>query len=526
MRIVVELKKDAVPLVVLNNLYKHTQMQQTFSVRMVALVDGVPKVLNLKSALVHFIDHRREMITRATAFDLRKAEARLHLLDGLKIALDNLDAVIKLIRKAKDAVSAREQLIKKFELSLVQAQAILDMRLQRLTGLERDKILEEHKEVRGLIRQLKKILSDKVEVLKIISTELEELALKYGDERRTEIAEATDDIGIEDMIVDEEMVVTVSHEGYIKRNATSLYRQQRRGGRGKTGAGTKGEDFIEHMFVASTHSYLMFFTNRGRVYWRKVHELPQAGRVARGKAIVNLLPLQPGEELSAFLAVREFTKEQFVFFATRAGTVKKTPLMDFSRPRANGIRAINLAGNDELISVRITNGSKEMALSTRNGMLVRFKETDVRSMGRTAGGVRGVTLGKGDVVVSMEVVEAGATLLTVSANGYGKRSKIETYRLVKRGAKGVYTMKVTPKTGQVVGVVQIADVDDDVVLVTDGGKLIRMGVGDIRVIGRQTQGVRLVKVDSGSGEKVASVALVADVDTESMDDQETPEEGD
>ncbi|HIF64289.1 MAG TPA: DNA gyrase subunit A [Deltaproteobacteria bacterium] len=526
MRIVVELKKDAVPLVVLNNLYKHTQMQQTFSVRMVALVDGVPKLLNLKSALVHFIDHRREMVIRATAFDLRKAEARLHILEGLKIALDNLDAVIKLIRKAKDAVTAREQLVDKFELSLVQAQAILDMRLQRLTGLERDKILQEHKEVRALIRRLKKILSDKAEVLKIISTELEELALKYGDERRTEIAEATDDIGIEDMIVDEEMVVTVSHEGYIKRNATSLYRQQRRGGRGKTGAGTKGEDFIEHMFVASTHSYLMFFTNRGRVYWRKVHELPQAGRVARGKAIVNLLPLQPGEELSAFLAVREFTKDQFVFFATRAGTVKKTPLMDFSRPRTNGIRAINLVGKDELISVRITNGSKEMALSTRNGMLVRFKETDVRSMGRTAGGVRGATLGKGDVVVSMEVVEAGATLLTVSANGYGKRSKIETYRLVKRGAKGVYTMKVTPKTGQVVGVVQIADVDDDVVLVTDGGKLIRMGVGDIRVIGRQTQGVRLVKVDSGGGEKVASVALVAEVDTESMADIETPEEGD
>ncbi len=510
MRIVVELKRDAVPMVVLNNLYKHTSMQESFGVIMLALVGGRPRLLNLKEILEQFLLHRKEIIRRATAFDLRKAEARLHILDGLKIALDHLDAVIKLIRAAKDAAIAKAGLVTKFDLSEIQAQAILDMRLQRLTGLERDRILAEHKEVSKLIKGLRRILADEREVDKIIDAEMEALVKQYGDERRTEIAPDATDISIEDMIVDEDMVVTVSHDGYIKRNATTLYRQQRRGGRGKMSAGTKGEDFVAHMFVASTHSYILFFTNRGRVYWRKVHELPQAGRAARGKAIVNLLPLEPGETLSAFLPVREFTDGRFVLFATANGTVKKTSLMDYSRPRVNGIIAIKLDKTDELISVRLTDGNQQVALSTRRGMLVRFEETEARPMGRGAAGVRGAKLEKGDGVVSMEVVQPGALLLTVSEKGYGKRSPIDDYRLVHRGGKGVRTMKVTAKTGPVVGVLQIREDDQDIMLVTDGGKLIRIPAAGVRVIGRNTQGVRLVRVESDGSESVVSVAPVAE----------------
>jgi len=517
MRIVVELKRDAVPMVVLNNLYKHTPMQESFGVIMLALVGGRPRLLNLKEMLEQFLLHRKDIITRATAFDLRKAEARLHILDGLKIALDNLDAVIKLIRAAKDAPTAKAGLVKNFELSEIQAQAILDMRLQRLTGLERDKILAEHKEVSALIKRLRKILADEREIYKIIDSEMGALVKQYGDQRRTEIAGDASDISIEDMIVDEDMVVTVSHDGYIKRNAATLYRQQRRGGRGKISAGTKGEDFVAHMFVASTHSYILFFTNRGRVYWKKVHELPQAGRAARGKAIVNLLPLEPGETLSAFLPVREFAEGRYVLFATANGTVKKTALMDYSRPRVNGIIAIKLDKNDELISVRLTDGNQQVALSTRKGMLVRFEETEVRPMGRGAAGVRGAKLEKGDGVVSMEVVQPGALLLTVSEKGYGKRSPIDDYRLVHRGAKGVRTMKVTAKTGPVVGVLQIREDDQDIMLVTDGGKLIRIPAGGVRVIGRNTQGVRLVKVDGSSSEAVVSVAPIAEKETPTED---------
>jgi len=510
MRIVIELKKDAVPLVVLNTLYKHTPMQESFGVIMLALVEGRPRLLNLKELLEQFVLHRKEIVKRATIFDLRKAEQRLHILDGLKIALDNLDAVIALIRKAKDAPTAKAGLMSKFGLTDVQAQAILDMRLQRLTGLERDKILAEHKEVTKLIKRLREILADEREVLKIIDGELEALVKQFGDERRTQLLEDATDISIEDMIVDEDMVVTVSHEGYIKRNAASLYRQQRRGGRGKIGAGTKGEDFVAHMFVATTHSYILFFTNRGRVYWKKVHELPQAGRAARGKAIVNVLALGPGEALSAFLPVREFSEGRFVLFATRKGTVKKTSLMDYSRPRANGIIAIGLDDDDELISVRLTDGNQQVALSTRQGMLVRFNESECRPMGRSAGGVRGTKLRKDDTVVSMEVVQPGSSLLTVSEKGYGKRSPIDDYRLVHRGATGVRTMKVTAKTGPVVGVLQILDEDQDVVLVTDGGKLIRIPAADIRVIGRNTQGVRLVKLGEDGMESVVSVAPIAE----------------
>jgi len=509
MRIVIELKKDAIAEVVLNNLWKHTPMQDSFGVIMLALVDNRPRLLDLKQRLHLFIEHRKEIVTRATTFDLRKAEARLHILEGLKIALDHLDAVIRLIRAAKDVESAREGLMSQFGLTELQAQAILDMRLQRLTGLERDKIVQEYEETLALIRRLREILADEREVLKIIAADLAALRSTYADERRTEIVEAASEIAIEDMIVEEDMVVTVSHDGYIKRNPVSFYRQQRRGGRGKIGASTKGDDFVEHMFVASTHSYVLFFTNSGRVYWKKVHELPLAGRAARGKAIVNLLALGPGEALSAFLPVREFVENRYVVFATARGVVKKTDLMEYSRPRASGIIAIHLDPEDELIRVALTDGTQQIALSTSHGLLVRFDETEVRPMGRGATGVRGANLRDDDRVVSMEIVEPGASLLTVSANGYGKRTPIDEYRLVHRGAKGVITMNVTDRTGPVVGVLQVSRDDDEIMLVTNAGKMIRLSVGEIRQTGRAAQGVRLVNLGDDGAELVASVAPVA-----------------
>ena len=511
-RVVIELKKDAIPLVVLNNLFKHTPMQESFGVIMLALVDGRPRLLDVKGMITCFLDHRKEIITRATAFDLRKADARLHILDGLKIALDKLDAVIKLIRKAKDAPTAKDGLVKRFKLSEAQSQAILEMRLQRLTGLERGKILEEHKQTKALIRKLKKILADEREVMRIIAGELESLVKQYGDKRRTEIVDATTEISVEDMIAEEDMVVTVSHEGYVKRTPVSQYTAQKRGGKGRIGARTRGDDFVEKMFVASTHDYLLFFTSIGRVYWKKVHELPLATGRARGKAIVNLLALGPGETLSAFLAVREFSGDAAVVFATAKGIVKKTPLADYSRPRTAGIIAINLGKDDRLIDVRLTDGTTQLALSTRAGMVVRFREAEVRSMGRAAAGVKGARLAKDDEVVSMEVVSPDETLLTISENGYGKRSRVKDYRLVRRSAKGVITMKVTRKTGPVVGVLKIVSDDDEFIAVTNGGKLIRTSANDIRVMGRNTQGVRLVKLESedGTAEHVASVALVAD----------------
>jgi DNA gyrase subunit A len=509
MRIVIELKRDAIAEVVLNNLWKHTPMQESFGVILLALVDNRPRLLDLKQLLQLFIDYRKEIVTRATAFDLRKAEARLHILEGLKIALDNLDAIIELIRAATDVESAKRGLMSSFSLSEIQAQAILDMRLQRLTGLERDKIIQEYEETRALIKRLREILGDEREILKIISADLAALKEAYGDARRTQIVDAASEIALEDMIAEEDMVVTVSHEGYIKRNAASEYRQQRRGGRGKIGATTKGDDFVEHMFVASTHSYVLFFTNRGRVYWKKVHELPLAGRAARGKAIVNLLALAPGEALSAFLPVREFVEGRYVVFATARGLVKKTVLMEYSRPRATGIIAINLDEDDELIAVRLTEGAQQIALSTRQGLLVRFEEDEVRAMGRSATGVRGANLRDDDRVVSMEIVEPGASLLTVSENGYGKRTPIDEYRLVHRGAKGVITMNVTERTGPVVGVLQVAQDDDEIMLVTNAGKMIRISVGEIRQTGRAAQGVRLVQLGDDETEQVVSVAPVA-----------------
>ena len=478
---------------------------------MLAIVDGRPKLLSLKDALQVFLKHRREVVVRRTVYDLRKAEERLHILAGLKIAIEHLDEAIGIIRSAVDPATARQRLMATFALSQLQAQAILDMRLQRLTGLERDKIVEEYAETEKAIVRYRAILADEREVAKIIGDELRALREKYGDERRTRIVDEATAISVEDLIVEEDMVVTISHEGYIKRNAVALYRAQRRGGRGRIGASTREEDFVEHLFVASTHSYLLFFTTSGKVFWLKVHEIPQAGRAARGRSITNVLSLQPEEKLSAFLPVREFQEGRYVLFATRRGLVKKTDLMQYASPRPSGIIAIALEEGDEVIGVRLTDGSREAILSTRDGQAIRFKEDEARSMGRDTYGVRGMKLDAGDEVVSLDLVEPGATLLAVSENGYGKRTEMEEYRLTRRGGKGIITMKTTDKTGRVIGVRMVTD-DDQIMLVTSGGKVIRLRVNEIRVIGRNTQGVRLIGLEEG--ERVASVARLAEREDE------------
>ena len=511
MRIVVELKRDAVPEVVINQLYKHTALQESFGVNMLAIADGRPKILSLKDALKAFLDHRKEVVTRRTAYDLRKAEERLHILAGLKIALDHLDRVIKLIRESKDPKTAKEGLMASFGLSEIQAHAILDMRLQRLTGLEREKVLSEHQETTALINKLQGILADETAIYRIIVEELQQIKKEYGDPRRTEIIDQSEEISVEDLIVDEDMVVTVSHEGYIKRNPVTLYRAQHRGGKGKVGATTRDEDFLEHLFVASTHSYILFFTTIGKVYWIKVHELPQAGRAARGKAIVNLLNLAEGEKISAFLPVREFQEGRFVVFATKGGAVKKTELLAYSNPRSTGIRAIGLEPGDEVIGVRLTDGQQEVLLSTLNGQSIRFKEGQVRPTGRGTFGVNGISLEDEDRVVSMEMLSQGASLLTVAENGYGKRTAMEEYRLQSRGGKGIITMKTTDKTGRVIAVHQVTD-DDQLMMVTNNGKIIRLRVKDISIIGRNTQGVRLIEMEDGG--RVVAVARLAEKEDE------------
>jgi len=507
MRIVIELKRDSVPDIILNQIYKHTALQDSFGVNMLAIVEGKPKLLNLKEALKAFLDHRREVVTRRTAYDLRKAEERLHILEGYRIALDNLDAVITLIRNSADPKVAKEGLMSNFGLSDIQAQAILDLRLQRLTGLERDKIMEEHRETGELIGKLGAILADEKEIYKIIVEELNKIKEQYGDERRTQIVARSEDISIEDLMVDEDMAVTISHEGYIKRNPVTLYRAQRRGGKGKIGTTTKEEDFVEDLFIASMHSYILFFTTIGKVYWIKVHELPQASRAAKGKPIVNLLNLEPGERVSAFLSVREFVDGRYVIFATKKGLIKKTDLMSYSNPRSSGIRAIGLEDGDELIGVKLTDGQQEIILSTLDGQSIRFKEEQVRPTGRGTYGVVAMRLDEGDAVVSMEMLSHGADILTVSENGYGKRTEMDEYRLQSRGGKGIITMKATDKTGRVVGGQQVTE-DDQLMLVTNKGKIIRLRIKDIRVIGRNTQGVRLIDLEEG--ERVVSLARLAE----------------
>jgi DNA gyrase subunit A len=511
MRIAIDLKKGEISTVVLNQLYKHTAMQSTFGVIMLALVNNQPRVLNLRKLLSHFIQHRREVVLRRTRFDLKKAEERAHILLGLKIALEHLDAVIALIKASANPEEARAGLVREFKLSEIQAQAILDMRLQRLTGLERDKIIAEYEEVLLEIARLNEILGSEALVMKIIRDELLALKQEYGDARRTEIVAETSEIDIEDLIKDEEMVITISHAGYIKRNPLTTYRAQRRGGKGKIGMETKEEDFVERLFTATTHSYILFFTNKGRVYWLKVHQIPEAGRQAKGKAIVNLIQISQDERVTAALPIRQFTPDHFILMATKKGIIKKTELESYSHPRPSGIIAITLEEGDELISAEVTDGKREVFLGTRDGLSIRFSETDVREIGRTGKGVIGIRLDDDNEVVGMEIVRDDSTILTVTENGYGKRSTLEDYRSQGRGGKGIITIKITEKNGRVIGMAQVSE-DDEILLITTNGKILRIRTRDISVQGRNTQGVRLF--DTEAGDKVASFARVVEREDE------------
>jgi DNA gyrase subunit A len=516
MRIVIELKKGAIAGVVLNQLYKHTSMQSTFGVIMLALVNNQPRVLNLKESLHYFVEHRKEVVIRRTRFDLRKAEERRHILEGLKIALDNIDAVIALIRKSKTPEEARTGLMEKFKLTQIQAQAILDMKLQKLTGLEREGIINEYKEILKTIEYLKSVLADEKIVKKIVKEELSEIKEKYGDERRTEIVPETKEITLEDMIASEEMVITISHSGYIKRNPLKLYRSQRRGGKGMIGMETKEEDFVEHLFVASTHDYLLFFTNNGKVYWLKVYEVPEAGRQAKGKAIINLLQLSTDEKLTTILPVSKFEEGRYVVMCTKMGVIKKTALSAFSNPRAGGIIAVSIDKGDSLVAAGLTDGKKEILIGTKKGLGIRFNEDDVRDMGRTARGVRGIDLQKGNEVVGMEIVKDNSTIMTIAENGFGKRTELDEYRLQSRGGKGIITIKTTERNGDVVGILQVSD-DDEIMMITAHGKVIRLKLKSIRTIGRNTQGVRLFDLDKE--DKIKDVALLAEKEEEEPDEK-------
>ena len=510
-RLVIDIKRGDIADVVLNQLYKHTQMDMSFGIIMLALVRNQPRVLPLKEAISHFIEHRKEVVTRRTQYELGKAEDRLHILEGLKIALDHLDEVIALIRKSASPQEAKDGLMQKLGLSELQAQAILDMRLQRLTALERDKILEERNELINTVKRLKEILEHEHLILGIVTEELKEIKDRYGDERRTEILDSSEEISIEDLIADEDMVVTTTHDGYIKTTPLSIYRSQRRGGKGRTGITTKELDFVETLFIASKHNYVLFFTNLGRCYWIKVHEIPEAGPTARGKALVNLLNLSEGEKVAAVLPVREFKENQYIIMATKNGIVKKTKLMAYSNPRAGGIIALNIREDDELIEARITSGQDEILLTSHFGQAIRFEEDDVRDMGRTATGVIGIRLDEGDQVVSLEVIEnPEAQVLTVTEMGYGKRTLVSAYRVTGRGGKGVITIKTSGRNGRVVGAFQVTNDTQIMIITTHGGKVIRMNASEISVIGRGTQGVTLIDLEPD--EKVAAVAKVVERD--------------
>ena len=505
MRIVIDLKRDAVGGAVLNQLYKHTQMQTSFGVILLALVNNQPRVMGVKEMLFHFLRYRREVVLRRSRFELKKAENRAHILEGYRIALDNIEEVIALIRGSKTPEEARGGLMRNFSLTQPQAQAILEMRLQRLTGLERDKIEAEYEELQKTIAHLREVLVYGKLQTSIIKKELLEVREKFADERRTEIVDETSEISLEDMIVEEDMAVTISNSGYIKRNAITLYRSQRRGGKGVVGMGTKQEDFVEQLFIASTHDYMMFFTSRGRCHWLKVHEIPQGGRAARGKAIVNVLQLAAGEFVSAVMPVRKFEPDRYILMATRKGVLKKTQLTAFSRPRAGGIIALNLDEGDELIGVGQTDGNLDVFLGTKDGKAIRFPEGKVRAMGRNTRGVRGIDLAKDDYVIGMEVVSPGDIILTATEFGYGKRSRVDDYRLTNRGGKGVINIKVTEKNGPVVGIQRVTE-DDEFMLITIGGQLIRSRVQKVSIIGRATQGVRLIGVKEG--DRVAALARI------------------
>ncbi|TDI89972.1 MAG: DNA gyrase subunit A [Candidatus Dadabacteria bacterium] len=508
-RIVVDIKRGEIAEVVLNQLYKHTPMDTSFGIIMLALVRNQPRVMPLKEIINHFIEHRKEVVTRRTQFELAKAEARLHILEGLKIALDHLDEVIALIRKSASPQVAKDGLMQELGLSDIQGQAILEMRLQRLTALERDKILDERKELIATVKRLNEVLDKENLILGIVTDELKEIKDRYGDVRKTEILDSFEEISIEDLIADEDMVVTITHDGYIKTTFLSIYRSQRRGGKGRTGMTTKDMDFVEDLFIASQHNYVLFFSNHGKCYWLKVHEIPEAGPTARGKALINLLNLAEGEKVAAVLPVIEFKDDQYIIMATKNGIVKKTKLMAYSKPRVGGIIALNIRDDDELIEAKLTSGNDEILISSHFGQAIRFKEENVRDMGRTATGVRGIRLDKGDQVVSLEVIaNSEAQILTVTEKGYGKRTLVSKYRITGRGGKGVITIKTTGRNGRVVGVFQVTNDTQIMMITTHGGKVIRMNASEISVFGRGTQGVKLIGL--AEDEMVASVAKVVE----------------
>lgn len=517
-RIVIEVKRDTVPEVILNQLYVNTQLKDTFGIILLALVNGIPKIMPLIEMMQHFLDHRHVIVVRRTDFDLKKAEERAHILEGLKIALDNIDEVIAIIRGSKDPAHAKEGLMNNFDLSEKQAQAILDMRLQRLTSLEVDKVVQEYREIIQLISKLKSILDSRPQRMGIIKGELEEIREMYGEERRTEIVAEDKGFSVEDMIAEEDMVITVTHNGYIKRTATSTYRQQRRGGRGLQGAATKEEDFVENMLIANTHDYMLFFTDRGKCYWLKVHEIPQGGRAARGRAIVNLIGCESGEKVEAFVSVKKFDEDKFIVMATQKGLVKKTKLSAYSHPRRGGIYAIEIKEGDKLIEAKITDGNNDIVLGTREGKSIRFSEGDIRSTGRKTMGVRGIRLSsKEDKVIGMVIVKREGTLLVATQNGYGKRTDVMQYRVQKRAGKGVMTMRTTKKIGKMIGIMEVVD-SDDLMIITDKGVLIRQSVESIRSIGRVTQGVKLLRLDENT--KISSITRVIREEMEPPQDDE------
>jgi DNA gyrase subunit A len=516
MRIVIELRRGEVPEVILNNLYKHTQLQTTFGIIMLAIVAGRPRVLPLVNILEQFVEFRREIVRRRTEFELRKAEARAHILEGLKIALDHLDEVITLIRGSRNPGEAREGLMTEFRLSQVQAQAILDMQLQRLTGLERQKIVDELAEILKTIERLRAILSSDELLMQLVVDELKAVRERFGDDRRTEILEEEGELRIEDLIADEEMAITVTNTGYIKRTAISTYRAQRRGGKGRIGMRTREEDFVSRLFVASTHAYIMIFSDRGRAYWLKVHEVPDVGPGGKGKAIANLVSMEEGEKIAALLAVREFPEDEgreFIVMGTRRGVVKKTDLSSFNNPRAGGIIAMGIEPGDAVIAVELSDGTEQVFLGTSNGMAIRFEESDVRPMGRTAYGVRGISLREDDEVVGMAVVRPGGTMLSVARNGYGKRTGLEEYRLQTRGGVGIINIQTSDRNGKVVGMAYVFE-DDEVMLISQQGMILRMKAGDTRVIGRATQGVRLIEMEEG--DQVVAIAKLAEKEVETV----------
>lgn len=505
MRVVMDLKREAQPEIVLNQLYKHTQLQVTFGIINLALVEGIPQVLTLGQMIQYFVEHRHEVILKRTKFELDAAEKRAHILEGLKIALDNIDEIINLIKKSKDTETARDNLMKRFKLSEIQAKAILDMRLQRLTGLERKKIDDEYREVIQTIERLRGILANVNLQFQIIKDELIELKETYGDDRRTEIIAAFEEFSVEDMIAEEDMVITISRDGFIKRFPVSGYRRQHRNTRGSTGAIAKGEDFIEHLFIASTHDYILFFSNLGRCYWLKVHELPQVGKAGKGRAIVNMIQIGREENIRAFVTVKEFRDDLYLIMATRNGLVKKTVLSAYGNPRRDGINAIKINPGDELIEVKLTDGNNNVILATTQGMAIQFNESEVRNMGRVTAGVQGITLNKNDFVIGMVIVKREGTLLTVTEHGFGKRTSIKEYRLTHRAGKGIKTFKISSKTGRLISIMEVVD-DDDLMLISSKGVLLRIHIGNIRTTGRNTMGVHLIRLDSG--DRVSDVARI------------------